>query len=272
MRVLIVEDDHELATAVCAELRSVGFAVDLATSGCEAAYKVGINRYDCLVVDRGLPDGDGLRLVRRLREDGSPIPVLILTARDAIADRLAGFAEGADDYLVKPFASAELVARIGALCRRAEQPRPVLIHVDDLELDLARRRVRRGEALLSLTAKEFAVLELLASRAGQVVTRSCLIECCWDEMAEPMSNVVDAAIAQIRRKLGGPPLITTVRGIGFVLAAPPPDDPPGGPPTATVDDPPGGPSTAPFSAPQPRTSRDCRRARTVAAPRRPAHR
>ena len=273
MRVLIVEDDHELAAAVCAELRSVGFATDRAGSGHEAVYKIGINRYDCLVVDRGLPDGDGLGLVRRLREGGSPVPVLILTARDAIADRLAGFADGADDYLVKPFASAELVARIGALCRRAERPRPVLIRVDDLELDLARRRVRRGEVMLSLTAKEFAVLELLACQAGQVVTRSYLIECCWDEMAEPMSNVVDAVIAQIRRKLGTPPLITTVRGVGFVLTSP--SDHPADAPRAGAS-----PSHHQPDVPLPASSRvpgeaaphDGGPARTVAAPRRLARR
>ena len=218
MRVLVVEDDQELGQNVTSGLRSAGFAVDLADCIQAAMFKVDINRYDCLVVDRGLPDGDGLWMVKAVRSAGAMVPVLILTARDAIADRVAGFADGADDYLVKPFAFAELVARIGALCRRAQQPRPVLIRIGDLEIDLARRRVRRRGVLLSLTAKEFAVLELMATQAGTVLTRAYLIECCWDEMAEPMSNVVDAVIAQLRRKLGGPPLITTVRGVGFVLA------------------------------------------------------
>jgi two-component system copper resistance phosphate regulon response regulator CusR len=223
MRVLVVEDDPELGATVTAGLRSAGFAVDLAGDGGEAAFKIDVNRYDCLVVDRGLPDGDGLGVVRRIRAEGRLIPVLVLTARDAVADRLAGFAEGADDYLVKPFAFAELAARVGALCRRAERPRPVLIQVGDLEIDLARRRVRRAGVLLALTTKEFAVLELLASMAGQVVSRAYLIECCWDEMAEPMSNVVDAVMAQLRRKLGQPPLIATVRGVGFVLTDEPAD-------------------------------------------------
>jgi two-component system copper resistance phosphate regulon response regulator CusR len=245
MRVLVVEDDHELGAAIAAGLRSVGFAVDLAGNARDAEFKVEVNRYDCLVVDRGLPDGDGLAMVRRLRAAeadatgvsaarvdaagvsaagvsaaGVSVPVLVLTARDAVADRLLGFADGADDYLTKPFALAELAARVGALCRRAQHPRPVLIRVADLEVDLARRRVRRGGVLLAPTAKEFAVLELLAARAGQVVTRGQLIECCWDEMAEPVSNVVDAVIAQLRRKLGCPQLIMTVRGVGFVLTEP----------------------------------------------------
>jgi len=217
MRVLVVEDDPELGETIASGLRSVGFAVDLAARARDAAFKIDVNHYDCLVVDRGLPDGDGLAIIRGLRAAGSLVPALVLTARDAVADRVAGFAEGADDYLVKPFAFAELAARVGALCRRAQQPRPVLTRIGDLEVDLARRRVRRGGVLLALTAKEFAVLELLAARAGQVVTRAYLIEGCWDEMAEPMSNVVDAIIAQLRRKLGKPPLITTVRGVGFVL-------------------------------------------------------
>jgi two-component system, OmpR family, copper resistance phosphate regulon response regulator CusR len=219
MRVLVVEDDPELGEAVAAGLRSIGFAVDLAGCARDATFKADVNHYDCLVVDRGLPDGDGLAIIRGLRAAGVLVPALVLTARDAVADKVAGFADGADDYLVKPFAFAELAARVGALCRRAQQPRPVLTRIGDLEVDLARRRVRRGGVLLTLTAKEFAVLELLAARAGQVVTRAYLIECCWDEMAEPMSNVVDAIIAQLRRKLGAPALITTVRGVGFVLTA-----------------------------------------------------
>jgi len=218
MRVLVVEDDPELGRTVAVGLRSAGFAVDLADSVREAAFKAEVNQYVCLVIDRGLPDGDGLDVVRELRARGAVVPVLVLTARDAVSDRLAGFAVGADDYLAKPFALAELAARVGALCRRAEQLRPVLIQIDDFEFDLARRRVRRSGVLLTLTAKEFAVLELLATRTGQVVTRAELIECCWDEMAEPMSNVVDVVVAQLRRKLGKPSLITTIRGVGFLVA------------------------------------------------------
>src|SRR5512142_1498252 len=250
MRVLVVEDDSELGTAVSAGLRSTGYAVDLARNGCEAAAKIDINRYDCLIVDRGLPDGDGLGLVRRVREAGSRVPVLVLTARDAVADRVAGFAEGADDYLVKPFAFAELAARVGALCRRAAQIRPVLVRIGDLELDVARRRVRRRGILLTLRAKEFAVLEALAARPGQVISRTELIECCWDEMAEPMSNVVDAVIAQLRRKLGPPPLIDTVRGVGFMLAGEPLDQPVRAPgePGRPIGEPVGEPAGRPVRA------------------------
>ncbi|MCH0568779.1 response regulator transcription factor [Streptomyces sp. MUM 136J] len=217
MRVLVVEDDRELGRVVVSGLRSAGFAVDLADRLAEADLKLATNAYDCLVVDRGLPDGDGLALVDRLRRAGARVPVLMLTAMDAVADRVAGFQDGTDDYVVKPFAFAELAARVGALCRRAGRLRPSVAVVGDLEVDLGRRRVRRSGVLLALTAKEFAVLELLVAGVGQVVPRTDLIECCWDEMAEPMSNVVDAVIAQLRRKLGAPAVIRTVRGVGFVI-------------------------------------------------------
>lgn len=170
-------------------------------------------------MDRGLPDGDGLQLVAAHRARGQRVPVLMLTARDALADRIAGFEHGADDYLVKPFALPELAARVRALSRRREHPAPARIVLGDIDIDLPRRRVQRAGILRSLTPKEFAVLELLATRAGSVVSRSELIECCWDEMAEPASNVVDAVIAQLRRKLGAPPVIETVRGTGFMIGS-----------------------------------------------------
>jgi len=217
VRILVVEDDAMLGANLAASLRAAGFAVDLAADVADADVKIEVNRYDCLVVDRGLPDGDGLDLVAAKRDSGMRTPVLMLTARDRVADRLDGFSHGADDYLVKPFVMAELTARTRALCRRQEQPAPPLIEIRDLVVDLARRRVQRAGVLLALTPKEFAVLELLAIRAGTVVTRSELIECCWDEMAEPASNVVDAVIAGLRRKLGPPPLVETVRGAGFTV-------------------------------------------------------
>ncbi|MFE0028612.1 response regulator transcription factor [Amycolatopsis sp. NPDC059021] len=219
MRVLVLEDDLQLGEVIAAGLRSIGFAVDLAVSIAEADLKTAVNSYDCLVIDRMLPDGDGLDFVRVQRTQGARTPVLMLTARDTLADKVDGFTIGADDYLVKPFAQAELTARVIALCRRAEHPVSPTITSGDLELDLARRRVSRGGVVLSVTPKEFAVLELLLRRAGQVVSRSELIERCWDEMAEPMSNVVDVVIAQLRRKLGPPALITTVRGTGFLVDA-----------------------------------------------------
>ncbi|MFI9506546.1 response regulator transcription factor [Nocardia sp. NPDC052566] len=217
MRVLVVEDDEGLGLEVAAGLRSAGFAVDLANHLADADFKTSVNTYDCLVVDRGLPDGDGLQLVAAKRQAGHSVPVLMLTARDGIADRVAGFEHGADDYLVKPFALPELTARVRALCRRREHPAPARLIFGDIDIDLPRRRVMRAGILRSLTPKEFAVLELLATRAGNVVSRTELIECCWDEMAEPASNVVDAVIAQLRRKLGAPPVIETVRGTGFMI-------------------------------------------------------
>ncbi|ASF09916.1 winged helix-turn-helix domain-containing protein [Nocardia brasiliensis] len=219
MRVLVVEDDEGLGNEVAAGLRAAGCAVDLAGRLADADLKIAVNTYDVLVIDRGLPDGDGLRLVAHHRAAGLRVPVLMLTARDGLADRIAGFDHGADDYLVKPFALPELAARVRALSRRREHPAPARIVLGDIDIDLPRRRVQRAGILRSLTPKEFAVLELLATRAGTVVSRSELIECCWDEMAEPASNVVDAVIAQLRRKLGPPQVIETVRGAGFMIGS-----------------------------------------------------
>ncbi|MFG1794048.1 response regulator transcription factor [Nocardia sp. NPDC049149] len=219
MRVLVVEDDEGLGIEIAAGLRAAGFAVDLAYDLADADLKIAVNTYDVLVLDRGLPDGDGLQLVAAQRAAGARVPVLMLTARDGVADRVAGFEHGADDYLVKPFALPELAARVRALSRRREHPAPARLVLGDIDIDLPRRRVVRAGILRSLTPKEFAVLELLATRAGSVVSRSELIECCWDEMAEPASNVVDAVIAQLRRKLGPPPVIETVRGTGFMIGS-----------------------------------------------------
>lgn len=217
MRVLLVEDDAALAHEVATGLRARGFGVDAVGSRADASLAVAVNSYDCLVVDRTLPDGDGLDLVATLRQDGARTPVLMLTARDAVPDRVDGFARGADDYVVKPFAFAELTARIIALCRRTELPRPSVLHIGDVVVDVARRRVTRAGVILTVGPKEFAVLEHLVVNAGRVVSRSELIEHCWDEMSDPMSNVVDAVVVQIRRKLGKPTLVHTVRGEGFVI-------------------------------------------------------
>ncbi len=217
VRVLVVEDDEGLGREIATGLRAAGFAVDLALLLVDADVDISVNSYDVLVLDRGMPDGDGLLLLAALRSRGCRIPALVLTARDGLSDRIAGFEHGADDYLSKPFALAELTARVRALCRRRDQPLPALLRLGDIEIDLPRRRVQRAGILRSLTPKEFAVLELLATRAGSVVSRSDLIEACWDEMAEPNSNVVDAVMAGLRRKLGPPPVIDTVRGAGFVL-------------------------------------------------------
>ena len=220
MRVLLVEDDPELAPAIATGLRAAGFAVDRAERMDEADLKVAVNAYDCVIADRGLPDGDALALIKAWREAGRTFPVLVLTALGAVDDRVSGFEHGADDYLVKPFAMAELTVRVRALCRRDNPPRPPRLTVGDVTLDLPTRRVRRAGVLLTLTAKEFAVLEALMLRAGEVLTRSELLESCWDEMSDPRSNVVDVVVGQLRRKLGPPDLIESLRGVGYRIREP----------------------------------------------------
>ncbi|MFC8509493.1 winged helix-turn-helix domain-containing protein [Streptomyces sp. NPDC057411] len=219
MRVLLVEDDENLRFGVAAALRAAGLAVDEVADLPAADEALFVTTYDCAVFDRMLPSGDAAVFVDGLRRAGQGVPVLFLTARDTVADRVEGFARGGDDYLVKPFAVPELVARVRSLCRRAATVRPPVHSVGDLEVDTARRQVRRGGVLLTLTSREFAVLEVLATRADQAVSRTELIESCWDEMAEPQSNVLEVLVSQLRRKLGEPPLIHTVRGVGYRLAS-----------------------------------------------------
>ncbi|MGQ0802808.1 MAG: response regulator transcription factor [Actinomycetota bacterium] len=220
MRVLLVEDEAELRDSLTRRLRASGIAVDEAPDLGEAQAAVGVNEYDCLVLDRMLPGGDALELVTALRGRGHSVPALFLTARDTVDDRVAGFEAGGDDYLVKPFAVEELIARVHSLCRRSATARPARVCIEDLELDAARREVRRGGVLLPLTAKELAILELLAASPGAVVTRTRIIEHCWDEHTDPLSNVVEVHMASLRRKLGAPDLIRTVRGEGYLLDAP----------------------------------------------------
>jgi DNA-binding response OmpR family regulator len=217
LRVLVVEDDEDLRIAVSAALRSAVLAVDSAgdlASGDEALF---VNAYDCVVFDRMLPDGDSIGYVHRRRQEGWAVPVLFLTARDTLADRVNGFEHGGDDYLVKPFAVAELTARVLSLCRRAGTGRPPVLRYDDVELDTGRREVRRDGVLLTLTAKEFSVLEYLMARPEQAASRADLIEHCWDANADPMSNVVDVTIKRLRAKLREPELIQAVRGRGYRL-------------------------------------------------------
>ncbi|MYR37579.1 response regulator [Streptomyces sp. SID4944] len=215
---LLVEDDTDLRFGVAAALRAAGLAVDEAVDLPQADEALFITAYDCVVFDRMLPSGDAAAYVEELRRTGRAVPVLFLTARDAVADRVEGFARGGDDYLVKPFAVPELVARVRSLCRRAPAVAPPVLRVGDVEIDTARRQVRRAGVLLTLTRREFAVLEVLATRADRAVGRAELIESCWDEMAEPQSNVLEVLVSQLRRKLGAPPLLHTVRGVGYRLA------------------------------------------------------
>ncbi|MBM6402284.1 response regulator transcription factor [Phycicoccus sonneratiae] len=216
MRVLIVEDDTRLAAHVAAALTASGLSVDLAGSVAAADEKAWTTEYDAMVLDRMLPDGDSLGLLARLRARDDTTPVIVLTARADLPDRLAGLDGGADDYLAKPFALPELLARLRALGRRPRTAAPPVLRLGDLELDPASMRVSRTGRELVLTAKEFALLEHLLRNAGRVVSRSELVEHCWDEFADPASNVVDVRIRLLRGKLGDPPLVHTVRGAGYV--------------------------------------------------------
>ena len=217
MRVLVVEDDDDLRTALRAELTGAGFEVRTAADLAGAA--TAIDGVSCVVFDRMLPDGDAITFVRERRLAGYAVPVLFLTARDSVADRIAGFDHGGDDYLVKPFAMAELTARVRVLCRRESTARLSLLRYADLVLDCARREARRDNVLLTLSGKEFAVLEYLMIRPEQVVSRAELIEHCWDTETDPMSNVVDVVIRRLRRKLREPGLVHAVRGAGYRLIA-----------------------------------------------------
>jgi DNA-binding response OmpR family regulator len=214
VRVLVVEDDENLRLAISGSLRGAGFAVDAVGDLPAADQALWVNAYDCAVFDRMLPSGDSLAYVRSRRAAGSPVPILFLTARDGVADRVAGLEHG-DDYLVKPFAVAELVARVGSLCRRVASGHAALLRCGDLEIDLGRHQVRRAGVLLTLTAKEFAVLEILVTHQGKPVTHGELIAYAWDEMATPKSNVLPVLVGQLRRKLHQPPMIHTVPEVGY---------------------------------------------------------
>ncbi|MGI9604899.1 MAG: response regulator [Acidimicrobiales bacterium] len=229
MRILLVEDDSDLAEVVLLGLRQERLAVDHAASVAAAEELLTVTRYDVVCLDLGLPDGDGLNLCRRLRSHQPsiltrPRRLLILTARDAVRDRVAGLDAGADDYLVKPFKIIELAARIRALARRDGEPGGD-IRISDLVLDPVRHVATRGGADLGLTGREFAVLRYLASRRDEVVSAEDLLEHCWDANADSFSNSVRVILSRLRRKLGEPRLITTVKGVGYRLAAPPQGDP-----------------------------------------------
>ena len=218
MRVLVVEDDPSLGDVVRRGLIEDGHAVDLERTLSGARRAAAINPYHLVVLDLGLPDGDGLSLCRELHRATNPPRVLVLTARDATGDKVLGLDAGADDYLTKPFDFAELAARVRALLRRPEHARAPLLVSGDIELDPAAHTVRRRGITVPLTAREFALLHFLMDRQGQVVTRSELLEAVWDANYDGMSNVVDVHVANVRRKLelpGDAPPIETVRGVGY---------------------------------------------------------
>ena len=220
MRLLVVEDDESLGTVLVRALGEDGHAVDLATTVLDARHDVSTNEYDLVVLDLGLPDGDGLDLCRELRAAQAGVPILVLTARDGLSDKVAGLDAGADDYLTKPFDYPELAARVRALLRRPAAAHQPVLEVGDLRLDPASRRVWRGAITVPLTAKEFALLEYLLRAPGVVHSRADLLEHVWDANYDGMSNVVDVHVANLRRKLDlphSPAPIETVRGVGYQL-------------------------------------------------------
>jgi len=220
MRVLVVEDETKMAGLLKRGLEEEGYAVDVAGEGGEAVWLATENPYDAVVLDVMLPDLDGFEVCRRLREAGRWSPVLMLTARDGVVDRVSGLDAGADDYLTKPFAFAELLARIRALIRRGTPSRPPILVAGDLTLDPATRRVARGDVAVDLTAKEFALLEYLMRHPGEVLSRTRLIEHLWDFAYEGGSNVVDVYVRYLREKIDRPfqrDTIETVRGAGYRL-------------------------------------------------------
>jgi len=220
MRVLIVEDEAKMAGLLRRGLEREGFAVDAIANGEEAVWKAEAVGYDAILLDLMLPGIDGLEVCRRLREAGVWSPILMLTARDAIRDRVAGLDRGADDYLTKPFSFAELLARLRALIRRGQSERPSIIEIGDLRLDPATHQVWRGKAEVELSAKEFALLETFMRRPGEVLSRFQLLEHVWDYDYENRSNVVDSYVRFLREKIDRPfgvVSIETVRGAGYRL-------------------------------------------------------
>ena len=222
MRILIVEDEEKLAGLIRRGLREHGLAADVAGTGEDALWMAGATAYDVIVLDVMLPGIDGFEACRRLRADGVWSPVLMLTARDAVEDRVAGLDGGADDYLTKPFALPELLARLRALARRGAAERPPVLEAAGLRLDPAARRVERGGAEIALSATEFAMLETFMRAPGQALSRHHLLEHVWDDAYENRSNVIDVYVRYLREKIDAPfgtASIETVRGVGYRLRA-----------------------------------------------------
>jgi DNA-binding response OmpR family regulator len=225
MRVLLVEDEPHAAQVLAKGLREQAYAVDVAVDGDKALFQVGTTDYDALILDVMLPQVDGFAVCRAIRDAGNAVPILMLTARDAVESRIEGLDCGADDYLVKPYDFGELLARLRAVIRRGKQPvLPERVVVGPLTIDTRSRRALLRNQEVLLTAKEYALLEYLTRRAGDVVSRSDIAEHVWDEHYDPLSNVVDVYIQRLRRKLDVPgreSLIRTRRGEGYQLMAPP---------------------------------------------------
>jgi two-component system, OmpR family, response regulator len=229
MKVLLIEDDQETSAYVARGLREQGHVVDLAATGRDGLFLATEGGHDVLIVDRMLPGLDGIGLVQALRGTGVKAPVLFLTALGGVGDRVRGLDAGGDDYLVKPFAFAELLARVNALARRPPlSDTPTMLKAGDLEMDLLKRTVTRGGKTIDLQPREFQLLAFLMRNLDRVVTRTMLLEAVWDFHFDPKTNIVETHISRLRSKLsyyGGAELIHTVRGSGYALRAPQPDDP-----------------------------------------------
>ena len=224
MKILVIEDDRTAADYLVKGLREAGHVVDHAADGKEGLFLAASEHYDAMVVDRMLPGRDGLSVLEVLRATGAQTPAIVLSALGSVDDRIKGLKAGADDYLTKPFAFAELLARLEALDRRSRAAGPVTkLQVGDLEMDLLARTVRRGDKEIDLLPREFQLLEYLMRNEGHVVTRTMLLENVWDYHFDPQTNVIDVHIARLRQKIdkdNPAPLIHTVRGSGYVLRAP----------------------------------------------------
>lgn len=217
-----MEDSERLQRSVGKALRKAGYALDVSSEGEDGLWKAQSNEYDAIILDVMLPKLDGLALLRRLRTKGRETPVLLLTAKDTVDDRVKGLQMGADDYLIKPFALAELLARVQVLCRRRYAVKSNRLAVGDIEIDLTARTARQNGHLLDLTAREFVLLEYLALRRGHIVTRAEIEAHIYSDSAEVMSNAVDSAVCNLRKKLSGPEgssAIQTKRGVGYMLSS-----------------------------------------------------
>jgi two-component system, OmpR family, copper resistance phosphate regulon response regulator CusR len=222
MRILLVEDEPGAAQMLAKGLREQSYAVDVAIDGDTAVYQAIVNDYDLVILDVMLPFKNGFEVCREMRAEGLTFPILMLTARDAPPDRVTGLDSGADDYLTKPFDFHELLARLRALLRRGPALRPETVKIADLVIDTQARQVRRGDRQIELTAKEYALLEYLARRAGEVVSRAEIAEHVWEENFDPFSNLIEVYVQRLRRKIdegNAPKLLRTRRGEGYILAS-----------------------------------------------------
>jgi len=220
MRILLIEDDEKVARAVSTGLEAERFAVDRVSDGPDGLDTARLGTYDLIILDLMLPGLSGTELLKRLRKVNSDVPILILTARDAMSEKIANFEAGADDYLTKPFAFAELVVRVNALLRRGATKRANVIRVADLEIDRVHHQVQRNGTGIKLTSKEYSLLEYLALNAGRVLSRSMIVDHVWDQSFDGLTNIVDVYVRQLRTKIDEPfkqQLIHTVRGTGYYI-------------------------------------------------------